>query len=505
MTLLIKNVHIIGGEGIMPDPADVFITGDKISAIGSFPNKKADVIVDAQGAQLTPGFIDLNTDSDHFLSIFDDPGQEDFLQQGVTTILGGMCGSSLAPLLYGGLESIQKWTSIQATNVSWHRVEEFLLMLSKKPLGVNFGTLVGHSTIRRSLVGEAIRNLSKSELSVFGETLGRGIREGAMGFSTGLSYVHSRLTPYSEIKSLAQITKSYNGLYATHLRNISEGISESVGETIKLAKETKVRTLISHFIPIIGAEREYEEALAMIDALPKSLDFHFDIYPHHTTVRPLYTFLPQWSQNGGHEVMVKNIDEEWLLQKILKDLPEIKPDDFIVANVPSDYSLAGKSLKDLMKLYGIKNSKEALIKLMKTTGLRATILYKEVNHDLMKKALKSKRALIASNAASFKPSDPRKMFKAKGTFNTFMEFLNLATKEHLMTFEEAIRKITLEPAKKLGLEGRGIIKEGYIADLAGIKEGEVKFTIVNGVLAYKGGEFQGWFPGRVLRHRIPTA
>jgi N-acyl-D-aspartate/D-glutamate deacylase len=96
------------------------------------------------------------------------------------------------------------------------------------------------------------------------------------------------------------------------------------------------------------------------------------------------------------------------------------------------------------------------------------------------------------------------MFKATGAFNTFTEFLNLATKERIMTFEEAVRKITIEPARKLGLVGRGIVKEGYIADLTGIKEGEVKFTIVNGILAYKESEFRGWFPGRILRHRIST-
>ncbi len=106
MTLLIKNVRIIGGAQTFPEISDVFIAGDKISAIGNFSTKTADQVIDGQGAYLSPGFIDVNTDSDHYLSLFDHPEQEDFVRQGVTTIIGGMCGSSLAPLIYGSLESV---------------------------------------------------------------------------------------------------------------------------------------------------------------------------------------------------------------------------------------------------------------------------------------------------------------------------------------------------------------------------------------------------------------
>ncbi|RJQ29990.1 hypothetical protein C4571_00040 [Candidatus Parcubacteria bacterium] len=500
MTLLIKNVNIVGSEEKFPRETDVFVNGDKISAIGNLSSKSADVVVDGNGAYLSPGFIDLNTDSDHFLSIFDDRAQEDFIAQGVTTILGGMCGASLAPILYGGLESIRKWTDIRM-NVNWHRVEEFLALLEKKPLAVNFATLAGHSTIRRELANDCIRDLTKNELAVFGETLERAMREGAMGLSTGLSYVHCRETPYSELKFLAKIVSAHKGLYATHLKNIGTDVDESVAEAIRLAKETGVNTLISHLVPIIGAEKDYEAAIEMIESLPKNSNFHFDIYPHHTTARALYTFLPAWAQNGGQEMMVHNIEDEWLRPKIFRELPDVNPDDFIAANVPCDPTLSGKSLKDLGELYGIKKPKEVLLKLMRVTALSAIVLYKEVNYDLLKKVLKSKRALIASNAASFKKEDPRKMFKSKGSFNTFTTFLSLTQKENLMSLEEAVQKITLEPARKLHLENRGVIKEGFIADLAAFKGDEVKLTVVGGNVVYRDGAFQGWFPGRILRHK----
>lgn len=500
MTLLIKNVHLLGEEKQRKQSADVFVNGDKISAIGNLGNKKAEVIVDGQGAHLSPGFIDVNTDSDHFLSVFDYPNQEDFLGQGVTTIIGGMCGSSLAPLLYGSLESIQKWADINKVNVNWHRVEELFSLLEKRLLAVNFATLAGHSTIRRALIGESLRDLTKNELMVFGETLARALREGAMGFSSGLSYVHSRETPYSELKFLTNITRQYGGVYATHLRKVGEGVGESVEETIKLAKESGARTLISHFVPFQGSEEGYEASLKKIDELPGEIDLHFDLYIHDTSVLALYTFLPIWAQNGGQAVMVRNVNDEWLRPRIIKDLPRILPRDFIVAYAKNNDVLVGRSLEELGEIFGLRDSREALLKLMRVTGLRASIFYKNINARLIKNALKSKRFLIASNAASFKQNQGEKRLKPERATSTFTAFLSLVESEKLMPLEQAIRKITLEPAQKFGLEGRGAIREGAFADLVGFRGSDIKFVVVNGGLVLKDGSFQGWFPGRVLKH-----
>jgi len=124
MTLLIRNVRIVGEARASEERSDIFVQNDIISAIGSLGNKKADEVIDGQGTYLAPGFIDVNTDSDHYLTLFDNPAQEDFLKQGVTTIFGGMCGASLAPLLYGSLESIRKWGDIHCVNVGWQSLGE---------------------------------------------------------------------------------------------------------------------------------------------------------------------------------------------------------------------------------------------------------------------------------------------------------------------------------------------------------------------------------------------
>ena len=164
--LLIKNGTIVDGSGKPPYKADVLVVGDKISAIGNFSYKKAEVVIDALGLYVAPGFIDVNTDSDHHLSLFTNPPQEDFLLQGITTIVGGQCGASLAPLLYGSLESIRKWADPNLVNVNWHTVSEFFEVLSGKKIGVNFATLAGHGTMRRAIVGEDLRDLTDRELKL---------------------------------------------------------------------------------------------------------------------------------------------------------------------------------------------------------------------------------------------------------------------------------------------------------------------------------------------------
>lgn len=499
MTLLLKNVRVLGSDQDLPDKLDVFVNGKKISAIGRFPNKKADTTIDGQGAYLSPGFIDLDTESDHYLSIFTNPSQEDFLKQGVTTILGGLCGASLAPLIYGSLESMEEWTSTNQINVDWHTTKEFLDLLERRPLGVNFATLTGHTTIRQAIIGKVPRNLTKNEIVVFSDTIKKSIEDGSFGFSTGLGYAAAIDTPYAEIKNLVEIVAKKRGLYATHLRKMGGGLVNSVEETIKLSKDTGVKTIISHFSPIIGQEKEYEQAIESIGALPKETDFSFSLYPFKKRILKLYTFLPEWAQKDDLRVMTKSIQDEWLREKILKDLPEIKPDDFVVAQAINNDSLVGLSLGDIRKLYSLKSFKEALLKLMITTNLQAIIFYKNINEDLMKKALANPRSLIASNAASLNENQKHKALKPDRATSTFTRFLRFVEEEKILPIEEAIKKITLFPAQKLGLKDRGIIRPGFVADLTGFKNGEVNFVIVGGQVAVLDKNYTGLLGGKVLR------
>jgi N-acyl-D-aspartate/D-glutamate deacylase len=428
-----------------------------------------------------------------------------------------MCGSSLAPLLYGSLESIRKWTNDDKANVNWRTMAEFLAVIDKRPLGVNFGTMAGHSTIRRAIVGDSLRNLTKNELGVFSGILRKAMKEGAFGFSTGLGYVHARTTPYAEIKSLAGIAKDFRGIYATHLRD-SIPLTESVAEAIRLAKETGIATLINHFVPLQNSAKEYPQALELIENLSEEFDFHFDVHPFSETLTPFYKFLPLWAQTGGWEAMLRNMKDEWLFPRMIKDMPPIDENNFTIAQAPANDFLVGKTLRDIKEMHDIKDAREALLRLMATMNLRGVAFYKNIDESLLMKAIASKRSLIASNAPSFGETKKTKQLKSERTTGTFTKFLSLALpdpagqnqggqaeKDGIMPFDEAIRKITAAPARKFGLAGRGEIKEGNFADLTCFKDGVIKFTVVNGKVAVKNGEFQNVFAGRAFRHDSPIS
>ncbi len=501
MNLLIKNVQIIGSDQKLPDSLDVFVSGEKIAAIGLFPGKKADTIIDGRGCYLAPGFIDVDTESDHYLSILNNPGQDDFLKQGVTSIIGGLCGASLAPLLYGSLESIEEWVDVRSVNVDWHTMGEFLNLISQKKLGVNFGTLVGHTTLRQAIIGKTPRNLTKNELTVLGEVLKRAVSEGGLGLSTGLGYVQSRETPYSELKFLVKIVQDLGGVYATHLRDDAEGLTESLAETIKITEETGSKTLISHFVPVKGYESKYEQALRQLEGLPNKLDLNFSIYPSDSRILKLYTFLPPWAQKDDLKVMALGLKDEWLSKKIIQDLPKIDPKKFVVAQAPDNEFVVGYSLEELRKIYSFKTYEEALIKLMLTTNLKATIFYKNIDYDLIKKAIQNSKSLIASNAASFKDDLWHKALKPERAVSTFTNFLALIFKDKIMSIEDGIKKITYEPARKFGMRERGVIRSGYFADLVGFREDKIEFVVVNGRIAVLNGERIDNSAGKVLKHR----
>ncbi len=495
MTILIKNIQLIDGTGRQAVKADVLVKNDKISAIGSFPNYKADEIIDGMGAYLAPGFIDVNTDSDHYLTLFSNPSQKDFLLQGVTTIIGGHCGASLAPLLYGSLEMIQQWTNINQINVNWHTMAEFLDVLSKRPLGVNFGTLAGHSTIRRALVGDGDRSLTKNEMKVFISVLEKAMKDGALGFSTGLGYSHANQTPVGEIKELARVVAKSGGVYATHLRHEREEMLSAVEETINVAKETGVSALISHFRPLIGFEKDYDKALELISENTDKANVHFDIYPFDISALTIDVFLPRWAQSVEKETTLKNIRTPETREKILKELPKVKGEEFVIINAPGHEYLIGKSLKDFCQNRNLTLN-QGLLALMELTLLRAVVFYRNINIKGVMAALAHERSIIASNSASF---GEEQKIKPERSYRTFDKFLKIINESKIMSIETAIKKITHLPARKFGIEGRGVVSDGYFADLVVFRDTEIKEVIVNGKRAVKDKQFQDVLAGRIIR------
>jgi N-acyl-D-amino-acid deacylase len=499
MTILIKNIQLLDGSAKPAVKADVLVKNEKISAVGNFPRYRADEVIDGMGAYLSPGFIDINAAADRYLTLFSNPHQKDFLLQGVTTIIGGQCGVSLAPLLYGSLNSIRDWADINKINVNWRTVAEFLKAMDKRRLGVNFGTLVGHTTIRQDLAGESARDLSRNELRVFNLILEKSLKGGSFGLSSGLSHQYSRQTSYNEIKALAKTTARFKSLYATELRDEKENLLSSVNEVIKVAKETSARVLINHFCPLTGSIKDYEEALNLIEKHTDKADVYFGIYPSEGSVVLTSDFLPDWIQ-GDKEEVLKDIQTAGFKEKIIKGLPRLKGEEVIIVNAPGNEYLVGKSLKEFAQNRNL-NVSEALLELIKLTNFRAAVFYKNISLKTTIKALIHSRAIISSAGAGFAP------FKTNHTATekeingkTFIKLLELAGKGEILPLATAIHKITFLPAQRLGLDRRGLVRDGWFADLVLFKDAEIREVIINGKRVVKDGEFQNILAGKVLKH-----
>ena len=192
--ILIRTSGLIDGTGKKLVSADIGIEKGVITAIGDLGKKTdAKLTIDAVGKYVTPGFIDMTNHSDTRLTIFRYPAQESMVMQGVTTVIGGNCGASLAPLASPlAIQTIQKWSDLSDLNINWASVEEFLTQVEEYKIGPNFGMFVGYGTLKRGVVGDEIRGLKKDEIEKIQYLIEKSLDEGALGLSLGLSYGHER-------------------------------------------------------------------------------------------------------------------------------------------------------------------------------------------------------------------------------------------------------------------------------------------------------------------------
>lgn len=507
MTTLIKNIVLLDGSGQPAVKADVLLKNEKIAAIGLFPRYQADTVIDGIGAYLAPGFIDINTNSDRYLTIFSEPDQHAFLQQGITTIIGGQDGLSLAPLLYGSLDLQKFWTDIYRINVDWHTVDDFLDVLRRRQLGVNFGTFVGHSTLRHTIIGNEFRDLTAKELDVFRYMLDVAMRDGAFGISFDLQSPIAALTPTKEIKLALETIETYRGLAtfkirsgadsSVHIQEDKNQFLSAVGEIINLSKEIGARVLINNFSPLKGYEESYRSAIESIEEQTAVADVHFSVHPFEYSVIPIVSFLPVWAQRGSMDEILKNLESPELVAKILADLVGFSGSDFIIHDAPGFDSLIGKTLATLGE------DKETtmpvtLVDLMRMTKLQSSLAYDNLSLGEFNRALLSDRSLIASSGASFddkRPKDRLRLFA-----ETVPTYLGKVFTEKPISLEVAIHKITGLPAQQLGLKQRGLIREGYFADLVLFRDSHIESVFVNGMQSVRDGVCTDMINGRPLIH-----
>lgn len=519
--LIIKNGTIIDGTGRPMFSGDVGIKNQEIEEVGDLRNERAEKIIDARGKFITPGFIDVNNHSDTYWRIFSDPDLESLIYQGITTIIGGNCGSSLAPLVDQNIiNTIQKWTDIRTVNLNWLTVKEFLAEMEKRKLAVNFGTLVGHGTIRRGILKDEVRSLTSQEFRALKHLLRDALRNGALGLSTGLVYTHAKLATPEEIEALAKIIKEYEGVYTTHIRGEAGELIESVTEAIRVAEKTKVKLHIAH-LKAIGEKNWHlmDEALNLVEASHMGgLDISFDVYPYTATGSVLYVFLPDWVAEGGKAIMLARLKDPETRAKVIA---EMKKNDYDYSKItisisPLNKTLARKKIADIAASQK-KSIEEALIDILVASDGRVVTISEMLSERNIVRAIRHPLSMIASDGAGYSVD-----YKTTGdlvhprNFGAFPKFLGKYIRgQELLSWEEAISKITGKPALKFNLKKRGIIAKRAYADIVifdpkliddcatvenpyQYSQG-IEWMIINGKIVVEEGKYNGEKAGEIIR------
>lgn len=470
--IIIKNGTVIDGSGRPMYRADIAVKEGRLAAMGDLPHRYALRVIDATGQYVTPGFIDVNNHSDTYWQLLSHPELESLLYQGITTIVGGNSGSSLAPLTDPSIiRSIQKWTDIEKINFNWLSMKEFLHEAEKRRPAVNFATLVGHGTIRRGAMHDRTRVITPEEIEIMQKMLRAALKEGAIGLSTGLKYTHARGAGTRELVALAETAVSQKGVYVTYLRDEEGSLVKAVEEAIKVAADSKAPLHISH-LKAVGRNNWYlmDEAINLIEtAALNGIDISFDVYPYTTTGSVLYTFLPEWITQEGRKMMLERLKDTGVRSTVLRDMrnKSIDYSEIIVAASTLSKMLSRRKISEIAALQG-KRPEETVLDLLIASKGRAIVSLESLSEKNVFKAIQHPFSIISSNGVGYgvdhKETGELVHPRNFGTFpKVFAEYVR---KRKMLSWEEAVHKMSGKPAAKFRIKNRGLLQEGYFADIA---------------------------------------
>lgn len=529
-SILIKNGTIIDGTGNKPYKADIGIEKDNISKIAPTISENAELVIDASGKFVSPGFIDLTTHSDIHWTLFSESSQESFLKQGITTIIGGHGGFSLAPLLNPDvLEGLNKKTLAGKANINWQTFEEFFAELQKHNFGVNFATFVGFENLRRNILGAAIRKANKKEIQGMSALLKNSIESGAFGLSTNLSSASSGLAEKNEIIELFRTAKKCNAITSHHLEDEGKNLLPSLSRLIMLARTSEVKCHVSHF-KALGrtAWVNFENALNMIELARKDgVNITCDFFPYTATGSNLLSLLPSWLLTESKEHILKLLKEDKTRVDLIEYLKSLTLhyDKITISSTLHDTGSVGKSIQKLSQISGVKEE-EVLLELLKINELEVSIFNEVVLGEHLE--ILSKKPYIACSSDGIgydlEIIKKNKSFASSAvinlphprSFGSFPKFIkNFSVEKQLLSIEEAVYKSSGLPAKILGIKRRGTIEKNNFADIAVINleilkdnstyddpfeyASGIEHVIVNGVLEIHENKLKNTNGGKIIK------
>jgi len=533
---VIKGGLVVDGTGTLPRRSDVGIIDGMIAEIAQELSSEANVVIDATNKMVTPGFIDVHSHCD-LLPFMSGSIRESRIRQGVTTEIIGQCGLGSAP----HLERMADWRSyltpiLGPGPLSWNWLDfsMFLRELNQAEKPNNIAALIGHGAARAQVLG--LNNVlpSAKEITAMSSIVEDAMSHGALGISYGLAYLPGMFAPKQELVALSSVVAAYQGIMMIHIRSHSRQVREGMSEALAVAKESGVKLQISHMRSY--ANRDYgitaEELIEMVEkARSDGVDVTFDEHPYTAGSTLLSQILPPWAKEGGSTEIVRRLKDPQLRAKVKEDLNEHGPDypgwdnfvgmvgwsNIMISSVsnPKNKWAEGQTAPLLVSKTGLKHSTliseivDSIAELLISEDCRCSMVLQNLfaEEDIIA-LLKHPLCQIGSDGIPTGKPHPR-------LFGTYPKFLGEYVRDkNTMTWEEGVKRITGDPAQRLNLANRGIVKNGYMADLV-IFDPEkinapedyknpslvplgINYTLVNGQVAVANGEVRRANAGKLI-------
>ncbi|GIN99020.1 D-aminoacylase [Siminovitchia terrae] len=474
--LIIHNGRIIDGTGSPWYYGDIAIEEGKIAKIGNLTTFQAKKTIDAKQQVITPGFIDMHTHSD--LVILEQPLIEAKVRQGITTDLLGQDGIAAAPLP-------EKYVSQWKKNLAgldgspsiewdWTTIEEYLNKIEENEPSYNLAVLAPHGNIRMEVMGLDNRSATDSEIRQMQEVLRRSLDEGAVGLSTGLIYPPCCFAEMKELEALCGVIAEYGVPLVIHQRSEGDEILESMDELIEMMKRCGAHLHFSH-LKNCGKDNWHKtsEVLNMIDrARREGLEVTFDQYPYTAGSTMLSAILPPWAHDGGSEAMLKRLEDPDLRKRMTQEMATASKgwdsmskwagwDGIVITSVESEERkhYVGKTIEQIAAMEGRRDYAEVALDLILHEWNAVGMIDFVMNEESVRMILSHPAGTIGSDGLLGGEPHPR-------TYGSFPRILGkYVREENVLPLEDMIRRMTSQPARIIGLQDRGIIREGMAADI----------------------------------------
>jgi len=548
MEVIIRNGRIIDGLG---DPvpyspwkvSDIGIENGKIAKIGDLSSDDAERIIDASNLMISPGIINMHSHSDWSLVV--DGKAESAVRQGITTEVIGNCGGSAAPLM-GEMRDATKSRSRYDIDIDWKTMGEYLARLEKQGVSPNVAAQVGHSQLRGSVVGFDKRPPTSNEMDEMKTVLAKSMEDGAWGMSTGLIYIPSSFADEDELVELSKVLSEYNGIYVTHMRGGGDRVFAATMEAISIAERSGAPLHILHH-KAMGDRNSAKVlyTLPMIDeAIARGVDISIGMYPYEAGSANLSASFPPWVHSGGLDKFVDRLKDPETRERLKREMiePELVPDwesyaaqsgwedcwsGWQITTVTSEKNkwMEGKTLEEVRPEWQ-DDPLEFLFDLLIEEGGNVGFVLPDVykrGDKYLRMVMQYPNMIIEGDASALSTSGPlSEGHPHPRNFGWVPRALGkYARQERVLTFQEAIRKMTSLPAQRHCMKDRGVIAEGMAADIMIFDPKRVidkatfrnpkqypqgiPYVIVNGQIVVDQGEHTGLLPGKILRHKKPES